>query len=159
MDGGRVNRINSLGDWLKAVERIGELKRIRAQVDCDLEMSTITYMDGKTVGGPTLLFENIKGHPGRACCLIRSAAALNRVAMSIREKPANDAIGMVRMLSEKMKKKLAPVVIDAADAAVNQNIDRGDQVDVTQVPGAEDVAAATAASISARPTRSSPRIR
>ena len=66
MDGGRVNRINSLGDWLKAVESIGELKRIRAQVDLDLEMSTITYMAGKTVGGPALLFENIKDHPGSA---------------------------------------------------------------------------------------------
>ena len=54
---------------------IGELKRIRAQVDCDLEMSTITYMSGKTVGGPALLFENIKGHPGPECCSILSAAA------------------------------------------------------------------------------------
>ena len=66
---GRIERTTAsswdgLGHWLEKVERIGELKRITAPVDPDLEMATITYMPGKTVGGPTLLFENIKGHPG-----------------------------------------------------------------------------------------------
>jgi 3-polyprenyl-4-hydroxybenzoate decarboxylase len=56
--------MDGLEPWLEKVEAIDELKRISAEVDPDLEMSTITYLSGKTIGGPTLLFENIKGHPG-----------------------------------------------------------------------------------------------
>ena len=67
MDRSRVIGIKSLGDWLQTVESIGELKRIKAQVDWDLEMATITYMAGKTVGGPALLFENIKDYADRVC--------------------------------------------------------------------------------------------
>ena len=56
--------MKSLGDWLAKVEDLGELTKIEAEVDPVLEMSTITYLSGKQVGGPTLLFENIQGHPG-----------------------------------------------------------------------------------------------
>ena len=36
MERGRVIGIKSLGDWLKVVESLGELKRIKAKVDWDL---------------------------------------------------------------------------------------------------------------------------
>ena len=72
----RAIGIKSLGDWLKIVKSLGELKHIKAPVDCDLEMGTITYLAGKTVGGPALLFENIaKIILANDCCLIPSAAA------------------------------------------------------------------------------------
>ncbi len=95
MDGGKIGTgINGLGDWLQRVEAIGELKRITAEVDTDLEMSTITYMSGKTAGGPTLLFENIKGHPGGKLLFNPFGSSLNRVAISIREEPGKDASGL-----------------------------------------------------------------
>ena len=114
-------------------------------------MGTITYMAGKTVGGPTLLFENIKDHPGGRLLFNPFGSSLNRVALSIREEPSKDALGLVRVLSEKMKKRIAPVMIDAKDAEVNQNIETGDKVDVTQFPGPEDVAAGRRAATSAPP--------
>lgn len=134
MDRSRMIGIKSLGDWLKLVESIGELKRIKARVDWDLEMSTITYMAGKTVGGPALLFENIKDHPGGRLLFNPFGSSLNRVAISIREEPTKDALGLVRILSEKMKSRVAPVTVDAKDAEVNQNIETGDAVDVTRFP-------------------------
>ena len=81
MDRSRLIGIKSLSDWMQAVESIGELKRIKAQVDCDLEMGTITYMAGKTVGGPALLFENIKDHPGGRLLFNPFGSSLNRVAI------------------------------------------------------------------------------
>src|SRR6266851_6477433 len=54
---------SDLDAWLEKVEALGELKRISAQVDPDLEAATITYLVGST-RSPALLFENIKGHPG-----------------------------------------------------------------------------------------------
>ncbi len=123
-----------LGRWLEKVERIGELKRISAQVDPDLEMSAITYMHGKTVGGPTLLFENVKGHPGGRVLFNPFGSSLNRVAITIREEPNKRAIDLVRTLSDKMKRRIPPKPVDGRLAAVNQNIDLGDRVDVTKFP-------------------------
>src|ERR671936_568139 len=49
-----------LRDWIARLERDGELVRITAEVDPDLE---ITEINDRTVkaGGPALLFENVKG--------------------------------------------------------------------------------------------------
>ena len=54
---------SDLRDWITALERAGELKRIKAPVDPILEITEITDRVSKS-GGPALLFENIKGHPG-----------------------------------------------------------------------------------------------
>ncbi|MGH9601683.1 MAG: UbiD family decarboxylase domain-containing protein, partial [Terriglobales bacterium] len=63
---------NDLREWIAALEQAGELKRIRAEVDPILEITEITDRVSKfgyagrpgSVGGPALLFENLKGHPG-----------------------------------------------------------------------------------------------
>src|SRR5471030_3476274 len=63
--------------WLQKVEAMGELKRITAEVDPDLEAATITYLVGSEKS-PALLFENIKGHPGhRALYKDRKSTRLN----------------------------------------------------------------------------------
>src|SRR2546421_388949 len=46
--------------WIKLLEREGELVRISAEVDPDLEITEITDRTVKA-GGPALLFENVKG--------------------------------------------------------------------------------------------------
>jgi hypothetical protein len=61
--GPRAPNSSDLDAWLEKVEALGELKRISAQVDPDLEAATITYLVGSEKS-PALLFENIKGHPG-----------------------------------------------------------------------------------------------
>jgi 4-hydroxy-3-polyprenylbenzoate decarboxylase len=70
---------DDLRDWIAALDRAGELTRIQTEVDPILEISEITdrvsKMPGTTQpagegaratqpGGPALLFQNIKGHPG-----------------------------------------------------------------------------------------------
>jgi len=134
IEAGTEHSMKSLGDWLEKVEAIGELKRITAAVDPELEASAITYMHGKTEGGPTLLFENIKGHPGQRQLFNPFGSSLNRVAISIREPLGKDAIELTRILSHKMKNRIPPKTVDAATAPVNQNIETGDQVDVTKFP-------------------------
>ncbi len=54
--------------WIAALDRAGELKRIQTEADPILEIAEITdrvskYKTGKP-GGPALLFQNIKGYPG-----------------------------------------------------------------------------------------------
>ena len=56
---------NDLREWISALERAGELKRIRAEVDPILEITEITDRVSKSPGGGrALLFENVKGYRG-----------------------------------------------------------------------------------------------
>ncbi len=64
---------NDLREWIAALERAGELKRIKTEVDPVLEIAEITDRVSKGTfagegaratlrpGGPALLFENPKG--------------------------------------------------------------------------------------------------
>jgi len=126
--------INCLGDWLEQVEAIGEVKHITAPVDSDLELGTITYMNGKNIGGPTLLFENIEGYPGGRLLFNPYGTSLNRVAISIREELGKTPIEYTNILKEKMKRRIPPKFVDAKDAPVNQNIDRDGYVNVNKFP-------------------------
>ena len=55
---------SDLREWIRLLEREGELVRVSAEVDPDLEITEIVDRTVKT-GGPALLFENPKGasHP------------------------------------------------------------------------------------------------
>src|SRR5215213_6444315 len=50
-----------LRDFISALEKRGQLKRIRQEVDPELEITEITDRVSK-LGGPALLFENVRGH-------------------------------------------------------------------------------------------------
>jgi 4-hydroxy-3-polyprenylbenzoate decarboxylase len=72
---------NDLRDWIKTLERAGELKRVRAEVDPILEITEITDRVTKS-GGPALLFETIKGQPG-AQVLINQFGSARRMNMAL----------------------------------------------------------------------------
>jgi 4-hydroxy-3-polyprenylbenzoate decarboxylase len=56
---------HDLREWISALERAGELKRIRAGADPILEITEITDRVSKSKhGGPALVFEDVKGYPG-----------------------------------------------------------------------------------------------
>ena len=85
-----------LRDWIAKLEKMGELKRIREEVSADLEITEITDRVSKigargkgasgqpqyTPGGPALLFENVKGHPGHSV-LINQFGSERRMAMAL----------------------------------------------------------------------------
>ncbi len=61
---------DDLRDWIKALDRAGELSRIRTEVDPILEIAEIADRVSKSrdkhgnLGGKALLFENVKGYSG-----------------------------------------------------------------------------------------------
>jgi 4-hydroxy-3-polyprenylbenzoate decarboxylase len=61
---------DDLRQWIAALDRAGELKRIKTEADPLLEIAEITDRVSKgrdargNPGGPALLFENVKRHPG-----------------------------------------------------------------------------------------------
>src|SRR5215208_351025 len=82
----------SLRDWVAVLEREGELVRVNAEVDPDLEITEIADRTVKA-GGPALLFTNPKGskHPllinqfgsERRMCLAFDAPSLDSVATKL----------------------------------------------------------------------------
>src|SRR5438128_7129475 len=83
-----------LRDWIELLEREGELVRIAAEVDPDLEITEITDRTVKA-GGPALLFEHPRGsgHPllinqfgtERRMCLAFGADSLDDVARRLED--------------------------------------------------------------------------
>src|SRR5260370_1304404 len=124
---------SDLDAWLEKVEALGELKRISAQVDPDLEAATITYL----VGGersPALLFENNKGHPGHRALYNMVGCNLSRFCLMIGEKPVDHPLQAVQILQRKMGRKMAPKEVPAASAISGQNILEGDAIDIRMFP-------------------------
>jgi len=85
---------DDLRDWIKALDRAGELKRVRTEADPILEITEITDRVSKsrdrdtdkdrqgTVGGKALLFENLKGYPGSRL-LINQFGSARRMRLAL----------------------------------------------------------------------------
>jgi len=87
---------DDLRDWIKTLEKQGELRRIREEVSPELEITEITDRVSKmgargggnsgstkiAPGGPALLFENVKGHPGHKV-LINQFGSQRRMALAL----------------------------------------------------------------------------
>lgn len=94
---------DDLRDWIRTLEKNGELKRIREEVSPDLEITEITdrvskigvrgrgrgitkqafSIEGKYApGGPALLFENVKGFKGQQV-LMNQFGSERRMAMAL----------------------------------------------------------------------------
>jgi 4-hydroxy-3-polyprenylbenzoate decarboxylase len=98
---------DDLRDWINALEKAGELKRITEEVSPELEITEITDRVSKIgaashpfrkergaqgaprwgtqsygPGGPALLFENVKGHPGHKV-FINQFGSERRMAMAL----------------------------------------------------------------------------
>jgi 4-hydroxy-3-polyprenylbenzoate decarboxylase len=99
----------SLRDWISALDRAGELKRIRAEVDPILEITEITDRVSKTTstapgegggatrsrpGGPALLFENVKGY--RTPVLINQFGSARRMCMALGVESLDDVAERIR---------------------------------------------------------------
>src|SRR2546427_8721418 len=115
---------SDLDAWLEKVEALGELKRITAEVDPDLEAATITYL----VAGeksPALLFENIKGHPGHRALYNMIGCNLSRFCLLIGEQPMDHPLKAVQSLQQKLGRKMPPKEVSAEQADCNQNVVEG----------------------------------
>jgi len=129
----RAPNSSDLDAWLDKVEAMGELKRITAEVDPDLEAATITYL----VGGersPALLFENIKGHPGHRALYNMVGCNLSRFCLMIGEEPLDHPLQAVRILQQKMGRKMPPKNVSPEAAISGQNIVEGDDIDIRIFP-------------------------
>jgi len=97
---------DDLRDWIAALDRAGELRKIRTEVDPILEITEITdrvsKMPGRNnggrasaPGGPALLFQNIKGHPG-AQVLINQFGSARRMNLALEVDKLDEVADRIR---------------------------------------------------------------
>jgi 4-hydroxy-3-polyprenylbenzoate decarboxylase len=87
--------------WITALDRAGELKRVRTEADPILEITEIADRVSKSrpekfgPGGPALLFENIKGYPGTRL-LINQFGSERRMRMALEVDTLNEVAERIR---------------------------------------------------------------
>ena len=98
---------NDLREWIKKLDREGELVRIREEVDPLLEIAEITDraskagrkggVKGHAPGGPALLFERVKGYPGSRV-LMNQFGSERRMRMALETDSLDDVAGRIQAL-------------------------------------------------------------
>ncbi len=118
---------SDLDAWLEKVEALGELKRITAEVDPNLEAATITYLVGNEKS-PALLFENIKGHPGHRALYNMIGCNLSRFCLMIGEQPVDHPLEAVQILQQKAQRMWpldGGMYLGTGDAVVTKDPETG----------------------------------
>jgi 4-hydroxy-3-polyprenylbenzoate decarboxylase len=139
----------SLRDWIAALERAGELRRVKAKLSPVLEMAEVADRAVKA-GGPALLFENVEGYEG-AQVLMNQFGSERRMRMALGVERLDEVVGRLEELLHpvspvglmdklKMLPRLAevggffPKVVDGRHAPAKEVILRGDDVDLNRFP-------------------------
>ncbi len=127
--------LRDLREWLVGVERIGQLHTIDAEVDPIEEMSGLTYLVGKQEPSPVLLFTRVRGaRPGTRAMFNMIGTNLSRVALSLGLDPTLGPREVIQALRQKLARRIPPVEVDPSAAPVNENVQRGDEVNLEQFP-------------------------
>jgi 4-hydroxy-3-polyprenylbenzoate decarboxylase len=97
---------SDLREWISALDKAGELKRVKAEVDPVLEITEITDRVSKWPargnsgpGGPALLFENVKGHPG-AKVLINQFGSERRMRLALEVDALDEIPARIKMFMD-----------------------------------------------------------
>jgi 4-hydroxy-3-polyprenylbenzoate decarboxylase len=96
---------DDLRQWIAALDRAGELKRIKTEADPILEIAEITDRVSKShnsqgsQGGPALLFQNVKGHPGSQI-LINQFGSEARMKLALGVSSLDEIADRIRMFMD-----------------------------------------------------------
>ena len=138
--------MKDLRDWIRLLEREGELVRVSAEVDPDLEITEIVDRTVKA-GGPALLFEKPKGSERRLLinqfgterrmCLAFGVERLDDVARKVSDvlelQPPAGLMDKVRGL-QKLKSIADSRPQTVRRGACQEVVLRGDEVDLRLLP-------------------------
>ncbi len=121
--------MKSMRDFIKQAEKQGELKRIKAEVDWDLELSHIAKLNEEQ-SGPALLFENVKGYKTPVITSVCTTA--QRLSIIMGQPSGTSLVDIMRAWVEFGKKSKPPKWVDKAPC--KENIMKGKDVDLFKFP-------------------------
>ncbi len=120
-----------LRQWMDQVKRMGDLEVV-VGADWDGEIGAI--VDLWKIGGPALLFDEIKGYPKGYRVLAHSGTSVRRVALSLGLDPVDDKQKVVNAIRERFRtlRLIPPVVVK--EGPVFENVLEETDVDLYKFP-------------------------
>ncbi len=119
-----------LRDFIARCEAAGELKRVKAEVDWNLELSHVAKLVEEK-GGPALLFENIKDY--NSPVFTGAFGTSRRLAIALGMPEDYSICDLAREWTKKTISELIPAQ-EVEDGPVTENVVEGDDVDLTMFP-------------------------
>jgi phenylphosphate carboxylase beta subunit len=119
-----------LRDFVAQCEKVGQLKRVKTEVDWDLEISHICKI-AEEKSGPALLFENVKGYSSPV--LTGAFATTQRLAMILGKDPK---LSLVELTKEWVSLSVKDVILakEVKEGPIFENIVDGDKIDTFAFP-------------------------
>ncbi len=123
--------MKNMRDFISKAESEGILKRIKAEVDWDLELSHIAKLNEEEKG-PALLFENVKGYDTPIITSV--CTTTERLALIMGQPKESTLVDLYNEWARLGENLTPPRWVDAADAPCKENILMGDEVDLFKFP-------------------------
>jgi 4-hydroxy-3-polyprenylbenzoate decarboxylase len=118
-----------LREFLSLCEKEGELKRIKAEVDWNLEMSHVAKLNEER-GGPALLFEKVKGYPTPVVSSL--CTTTSRLAMIMGMPKTTTLVELMREWVKRTANKIPPKWVSSGPC--KENVLKGDQINLLKFP-------------------------
>lgn len=129
----RTKAFADMRDWIDWLEAQGQLRRVKAEVDWDLELGAIARTV-QSMEGPALLFENIKDYKntrGRRL-MLGGLGSYPRVAAMLGMPMDASFSDMIRHCRRTFREQVHPMLVSTGP--VKENIVTGDDVNLYDFP-------------------------
>ncbi|MBN2123488.1 MAG: phenylphosphate carboxylase subunit beta [Deltaproteobacteria bacterium] len=122
--------MKDLRDYIAKTEEIGQLRRVKAEVDWNLELSHVAKVVEEK-SGPALLFEKVKGYSSPV--LTGAFGTTQRLAMILGKDPNLSMVELTKEWVQAAVQELVPAK-EVKDGPIFENILEGDKVDTAAFP-------------------------
>lgn len=122
---------SDLREFIAALEKSGDLVRIKREVNWDMEVGAISRRNFEQ-SGPAILFEKLKDYPPGYAILNGPVATWRRVAMALGLPPETSVRQLYAAYEERREKRIQPEVVRSAPC--HENVMVGSEVDVYKLP-------------------------
>lgn len=124
-----------LRQFLERLEAEGELRRVGAEVDWNLELGAISRR-GQDLRSPAMLFENVRGYPGGRVLanLIGPTRPVphGRLALALDLPLRTPTLELIEAVRPRLKRRIPPRRVTAAPC--KEVVLRGDDIDLWRLP-------------------------
>jgi 4-hydroxy-3-polyprenylbenzoate decarboxylase len=122
-----------LREFLQKLEEIGELKRVKAEVDWNEEIAAIVQ-ENAIKRGPALIFENIKDYKNTACrkLTMDSLGSFKRISLALDLPLDSHPRDILNIWRERTKSPIKPILVSTGPC--KEVIKKGDDINIFDFP-------------------------
>ena len=123
--------MKDMRDFIAEAEESGQLKRISAEVDWNLELSQIAKLNEEK-SGPALLFENVKDYSSPVITSV--CTTTQRLALIMGQPPDSSLTNLYEAWAKLGENLVPPKWVESSSAPCKENIMMDDEVDLFKFP-------------------------